>query len=73
MAKYQVRWTGSTPLKCEICETPIDKVFYDARTVFGPWAKVGECCFKKCCRGTGTGRGQKFEKQDDGQWRKTEG
>lgn len=55
-------WTGSVPDKCDTCGAPIDGEFYDAATKMGPG------------RGrVGPGRGQKYEKQADGRWLKTEG
>jgi hypothetical protein len=48
-------------------------VFIDGKTVMGPWGKLCMACHKKVGVGLGLGRGQKYEQQKDGKWKKTEG
>lgn len=70
-------WMGSKPDKCEGCERPFMKVFYDMRTVLGPWAKLcPDCAFDGIGIGeTGTGKGQRYERVfgDPLKWIKTGG
>lgn len=70
MTKY---WQGSVPTKCDINGEPFLKEFVDGKTTMGPWANMCPQCFRDYGVGLGTGRGQKYEKQDDGRWMKTEG
>lgn len=52
----------------------IDKVFYDGRTRQGPWAIMCVKSWRAYGVGkTGTGYGQRYEKQEDGRWLKVEG
>jgi len=65
-------WLGPVPGFCETCDAPIKKVFYDARTVHGPWALMCKTCF---ITGPGTGRlgvgfGQEYT-EDVEHWVKT--
>ena len=69
-AKY---WQGVAPRKCDICDSPLIKGFYDAKTTKGLWGCMCQKCFKLHGWGLGTGLGQKYEKQADGQWLKTGG
>lgn len=74
MSNKPVYWAG--PIShCDVCRTPFEKVFYDAKTNGGPWA-----CMCPSCQNlgpglgkTGLGIGQKYELQSDGKWLKTEG
>lgn len=70
----QVFWAGVIS-HCDVCRTPFDKVFYDAKTVGGPWACMCPSCqtLGPGIGKTGLGIGQKYEKQEDGRWLKTEG
>ena len=56
---------------------PITTVFYDAKTIRGPWAIMSPASFEKH-RVTrdgalGTGLGQQYTRQPDGRWLKTGG
>jgi len=67
-------WMGTAPTQCQTCSSPIESVFFDARTPAG-WACMCEQCqkFGPGLGKTGTGLGQKYELQEDGKWLKTEG
>lgn len=73
--KQPVYWVSPPPEKCQGCENDIEEVFYDGRTRIGPWALMCPMCFYlgPGIGQTGTGFGQKYEKQRDGRWLKTEG
>ena len=53
---------------------PIRNIFIDGKTKQGPWAIMSPQMWKLHGFGLlGTGYGQKYEKQVDGRWLKTEG
>ena len=66
------KWLGPAPTHCDVCCTQINNVFIDGRTVYGPWANM--CCERhsKFGVGLGTGKGQKYER-DNGSWVKVAG
>jgi len=52
----------------------LENVFYDGRTKWGQWAIMTPLSWGKFgVLRTGTGLGQKYEKQEDGKWMKVEG
>jgi hypothetical protein len=58
------KWNGSWPAKCDMCKTELSNqsVFYDAKTIQGPWALMCPKCFKGLTwELLGTGRGQKYD------------
>lgn len=60
---------------CQTCKGPFGNIMYDMKTDFGSWANM---CLTCATLGpgigkTGTGFGQRYEKQPDGKWLKTEG
>ena len=69
-------WLSPVPGFCDTCDGPIRNVFYDARTINGPWA-----CMCKTCQTLGpginklgTGYGQEYtENKKSGKWIKTRG
>ena len=63
-------WCGPAPETCDICGTPITKVFIDGATNHGPWGIMCPSCHVFDGRGLGVGRGQKYELAADGAWRK---
>lgn len=81
--------TIEPPESCDICSCPITHVFIDGRTTLGGWANMCITCYcvtARCNRAgpshgramlvgfpLGCGSGQRYEKQDDGRWVKTEG
>ena len=69
----EVTWAGSKPDDCNICQESLGEQFIDGATRGGPWAIMCDKCHKGHGAGLGTGRGQKFVKQDDGRWLKVEG
>ncbi len=68
-----VYWTGPAPTECDICNAPITDTFIDGKTIMGAWANMCENCHDTKGCGLGTGRGQRFVKQTDSRWLKTEG
>lgn len=67
-------WLSPPPKSCDTCFVPITDVFYDADTGRG-WACMCPSCqtLGPGLNRVGPGRGQKYEKQVDGKWLKTEG
>ena len=65
-------WVGQVPDRCDICNRPFSEcrdrrdpeskgeTFVDGRTIAGPWANMGEGCFKIHGVGLGTGKGQRW-------------
>lgn len=70
-----VYWRGSTPVKCDLCDQPLDgKKFVDGSTKpQGTWGILDLRCHRIHGNGLGTGRGQLYERQDDGRYLKIEG
>lgn len=75
MAERKVVWQGPVTERCETCETELKNVFYDAVTKHGPWAIMCPSCHNlgPGLGKVGSGVGQKFERQPDGSFVKTEG
>jgi hypothetical protein len=76
MSETQARpkyWAGPAPKACDITGEAITDCFIDGATTQGPWANMTPKSHKKYGRGLGQGRGQKYEKQEDGKWLKTGG
>lgn len=61
------------PLVCDNCKLPFKKFMYDAKTVYGPWANLCNDCFNVIGLGIGTGLGQQYIKNEDGDWIKNAG
>lgn len=73
MAKTPVYWTGPAPTHCDIDRSQkITTVFIDGKTKMGPWGNMSPKSHARYGVGLGTGRGQKFEKQEDGRFLKVE-
>ena len=66
-------WLGSKPIHCDICHGDITNEFIDGCTTYGPWANMCPSCHKDVGRGLGTGRGQKYRLNSDGEFEKVEG
>lgn len=63
-----------SPVGNDDFQQPIGDVFYDAKTVYGPWAKMTPDSFETHGDGRlGLGRGQRYERQTDGRYLKVEG
>lgn len=61
------------PPACDTCSDQIQEAFVDGRTYTGRWASMCMDCYGEFGVGLGTGKGQRYEKQDNGSWRKVEG
>lgn len=62
------------PTRCDLCGNHIGNTFYDFATAGGPWANGCQSCFDMNDGKLGTGRGQKFVKNErDGHYYKVEG
>lgn len=65
-------WTGTIKQFDDFGYPIIDK-FIDGKTFRGPWAIMTPHAHDQWGRGLGTGKGQLYEKQEDGRWLKTQG
>lgn len=63
---------AGAPEACDICRKPFGQMMYDGRTTSG-WANMCQRCFARHGYGLGTGKGQRYSKQEDGRWLKTGG
>lgn len=59
--------------KCDVCRKPTPKRFIDGATKMGPWADMCEACHRQYGRGLGVGKGQLYEKQENGKFLCIEG
>lgn len=68
-------WMGSTPTKCDTCDTPITTEFYDMKTTMGPWGCLCPSCaiFGPGIGKVGTGFGQQYRKDKTGKFKKIAG
>ena len=66
-------WQGSEPTTCDCCNKAIAGSFIDGKTIYGPWAVMDTGCHKKLGMGLGIGKGQQYDRQQDGRWMKVEG
>lgn len=66
-------WMGSINDKDDF-GAPIVDIFIDGKTnQSGAWGIMSPESFRKYGTGLGTGKGQKYQKQPDGKWKKIEG
>jgi hypothetical protein len=66
-------WIGQPPSTDDF-GLPITDTFYDGKTRIGPWAFMSPISWPKYGIGkTGLGLAQKYQRQSDGRWLKTEG
>ena len=63
-----MQWCGETV--CNICGKRIEDTLYDAKTFRGVWATMCQDCFNHYGVGLGSGRGQKYVKNDKGEFEK---
>lgn len=66
-------WMGSEVTECDLCEKKITDEFVDGNVRGLSWACMCPQCHASRGGGLGTGRGQRYERQDDGRWLKTGG
>lgn len=69
-------WMGGDPTSCDTCDTSIEGIFYDAKTsIQGKWANMCPSCFTlgPGLGQLGPGKGQRYEKKEDGKFHKTGG
>lgn len=66
-------WAGKIE-DCQWCGIPLIVTFVDGRIpAMGIWGCLCETCVRKLGVQIGTGKGQRYTKQPDGRWLKTEG
>jgi len=66
-------WAGSGPTNCDVCKRALRTVFTDGRIYSGHWAFTCDPCASTHGVTLGLGRGQRYEKQEDGRWMKVGG
>lgn len=66
-----VKWLGNR--KCDACGGEIQGTLYDAKSAQGPWGTFCETHFLLYAGCLGTGLGQKYAEQPDGDFIKVEG
>ena len=64
------KWFGST--RCDLCGCEITDALVDGATRMGPWAVMCPKCHKIHGIGLGTGRGQMYKRDADGDFVKVE-
>lgn len=70
----KVHWAGEPPTECQLSGRKITTSFVDGRVPgHGSWAFMHPAYFKEYGGTFGTGRGQRYEKQENGRWLKVEG
>lgn len=80
MAENQY-WVSPAPKQCDLVgvvsgghdNIAVLGEFVDGRTMMGSWANMCATCHRRFGVGLGTGKGQRYERQFDGRWLKTEG
>ena len=68
-----VHWDSPAPTACHICKAPITHAFIDARGPGGWWTTICSICFNLGPFRLGTGHGQLYKLQPNGDWLKTAG
>jgi hypothetical protein len=56
-----MKWFGSEPKKCDLCNKDFKKFFIDGKTVMGQWGLLCQKCHFESGVGLGVGRGQKYD------------
>ena len=71
--KDRITWRSAVPTQCQATGLAIIDTFIEGRTVTGAWAIMHPTGHKLYGCGLGNGRGQKYTRQEDGTWLRTEG
>lgn len=72
MQNRRVKWLGSNPTTCDLCQVRFDKVFIDGRIRFyNSWAMLCPDCHSEHGVGLGMGRGQLYVREESN-WFKQE-
>lgn len=66
------KWLGPVP-ETDDFGVKIKNVFIDGKTVFGPWAIMAPSSHRSKGCGLGSGKGQRYELGENGDWNKTKG
>lgn len=59
----QTGQAGNPPSNCDICNSELVMICYDALTTFGRWGWLCPSCFVDYGIGLGLGKGQKYERK----------
>ena len=60
-------------MRCDICDKETPQEYFDAKTKQGPWATMCSWCFRQHGIGLGLGRGQRYQRNVQNNFVKTEG
>lgn len=67
-------YTGLPPSRCDLCDRRLLFLMYDALVpLYGTWGNICSHCFTLHSCKLGTGKGHKYELQEDGRWMKIAG
>ena len=69
----KVRYFSAETTELDDFGVKLGDVVYDGRTKMGPWAMMSQASFKKYGVGLGTGKGQKYRRNEEGHFIKEEG
>jgi hypothetical protein len=70
----KVYWRSPVPRTCDMCGSPLHEQFVDGRIKGGTqWGYLDLKCHTARGMGFGVGKGQRYDRQEDGRWLKTEG
>lgn len=65
---------ANPPKACDVCHDPITTEFSDVNVpLYGRWGNLDAKCVTSLDCTYGTGHGQRYERNDDGQFVKVEG
>lgn len=65
-------WSGN-PGDCDFCQVTLTTEFIDGKTICGSWAKMCPVCAVDFGVGIGEGKGQVYQHQANGAWKKVRG
>jgi hypothetical protein len=73
MMSAEPRYYRFAPPVCDGCGKPFGSIMHDAQDRSGAWGHFCEACFDAQCVGLGSGLGDTYQKQPNGEWLKVGG
>jgi len=71
MEREKIYWLGAH--HCDVCRKMNPPELYNCRTNLGVWGMLCKECFNILGVGLGIGKGQRYERQEDGKYLQVEG